>query len=57
MAATIPPGLDNAKNSYHYAPMRDFTFAAGVTTTRSCGGWMKDTIEPRDMIAGKQFQR
>ena len=27
-----PPGLDNAKNSWEFAPMRDYALAAGVTT-------------------------
>jgi imidazolonepropionase-like amidohydrolase len=64
-----PPGLDSAKDSFEYAPMRDLTLAAGVTTIRSCGDWMKDTLETRDKIgqgllrgprlvcSGKQFQR
>jgi imidazolonepropionase-like amidohydrolase len=64
-----PPGLDSAKQSYDYAPMRDYTLAAGVTTIRSCGDWMHDSIATRDRIeqgvlrgprlicSGKQFQR
>lgn len=65
----FPPGLDSAKQSYDYAPMRDYTLAAGVTTIRSCGDWMQDSIATRDKIeqgvlrgprlicSGKQFQR
>jgi imidazolonepropionase-like amidohydrolase len=64
-----PPGLDSAKKSFDYAPMRDYTLAAGVTTIRSCGDFMRDTLEARDKInagllrgprmvcSGKQFQR
>jgi imidazolonepropionase-like amidohydrolase len=64
-----PPGLNNAKNSFNYAAMRDATLASGVTTIRSCGDWLKDAIETRDMIeqgqlrgprlicCGKQFGR
>jgi imidazolonepropionase-like amidohydrolase len=64
-----PPGLDDAKKSYHYAPMRDYTLAHGVTTIRSCGDFLNDTLETRDMIAqgllrgprmvcsGKSFQK
>ena len=65
----FPPGLDSAKQSYDYAPMRDYTLAAGVTTIRSCGDWMQDSIATRDKIeqgvlrgprlicSGKQFQK
>jgi imidazolonepropionase-like amidohydrolase len=64
-----PPGLDNAKNSFEYAPMRDYTLASGVTTIRSCGDFMQDSLGTRDKInqgllrgprlicSGKQFQR
>jgi enamidase len=64
-----PPGLDNARNSFHYAPMRDYTLGSGVTTIRSCGDFLNDTLETRDMIergelrgprlvcSGKSFQR
>ncbi|MFH0915096.1 MAG: amidohydrolase family protein [bacterium] len=64
-----PPGLDNAKNSFHYAPMRDYALASGVTTIRSCGDFLRDTLDTRDKIAegslrgprlicsGKSFQK
>lgn len=64
-----PPGLDNATNSFHYAPMRDYTLAAGVTTIRSCGDFLRDSLETRDRVeqgllrgprlvcSGKSFQR
>ncbi len=64
-----PPGLDNARNSYNYAPMRDYTLESGVTTIRSVGDFQKDTLTTRDKIAegalrgprllcsGKSFQR
>ena len=64
-----PPGLDNAKNSFNYAPMRDYALASGVTTIRSCGDFMHDSLDTRDRIdqgflrgprlvcSGKQFQR
>jgi imidazolonepropionase-like amidohydrolase len=64
-----PPGLDNAKNSFEYAPMRDFALAAGVTTIRSCGDFLNDTTRTRDKIndgslrgprlicSGKSFQK
>jgi imidazolonepropionase-like amidohydrolase len=64
-----PPGLDNAKNSFDYAPMRDYTLASGVTTIRSCGDFMQDSLDTRDKInqgllrgprlicSGKQFQK
>jgi imidazolonepropionase-like amidohydrolase len=64
-----PPGLDNAKNSYNYAPMRDYTLESGVTTIRSVGDFQKDTLTTRDKIdegslrgprllcSGKSFQR
>jgi imidazolonepropionase-like amidohydrolase len=64
-----PPGLDGAQKSFDYAPMRDFSLAAGVTTIRSCGDFMHDTLRTRDKIdsgllrgprmicSGKQFQR
>jgi imidazolonepropionase-like amidohydrolase len=64
-----PPGLDSAKKSFDYAPMRDFALAAGVTTIRSCGDFMRDTLATRDKIdagllrgprmicSGKQFQK
>jgi imidazolonepropionase-like amidohydrolase len=64
-----PPGLDSAKRSFDYAPMRDYTLGAGVTTIRSCGDFMLDTLATRDKInagllrgprmicSGKQFQR
>ena len=45
-----PPGLNNAKNSFSYAGMRDAALAWGVTTMRSCGDWLKDAIETRDVI-------
>jgi len=43
-----PPGLDNAKNSYNYAPMRDYTLESGVTTIRSVGDFQTDTLTTRD---------
>jgi imidazolonepropionase-like amidohydrolase len=64
-----PPGLDNAKNSYDYAPLRDYALASGVTTIRSCGDFLKDSLDVRDKIdegslrgprlicSGKSFQR
>ncbi len=64
-----PPGLDNAKNSFDYAPMRDYALASGVTTIRSLGDFLQDTLATRDMIdegslrgprlicSGKSFQR
>ena len=64
-----PPGLDGAKISFNYAPMRDYALAGGVTTIRSCGDFLHDTIATRDMIndgtlrgprmicSGKSFQR
>jgi imidazolonepropionase-like amidohydrolase len=64
-----PPGLDNAKNSFDYAPMRDYALASGVTTIRSCGDFLHDTVGTRDKInggalrgprlicSGKSFQR
>ena len=64
-----PPGLNNAKESFNYAPVRDATLASGMTTIRSCGDWLKDAIETRDMVeqgllrgprmicCGKQFGR
>jgi imidazolonepropionase-like amidohydrolase len=64
-----PPGLDNAKNSFDFAPMRDYSLAAGVTTIRSCGDFLRDTLDVRDKInsgllrgprlicSGKSFQR
>ena len=45
-----PPGLDGAKISFNYAPMRDYALAGGVTTIRSCGDFLHDTIATRDMI-------
>ncbi|MCE5254608.1 MAG: amidohydrolase family protein [Actinomycetia bacterium] len=44
------PGLNNATESFNYAPVRDATLAWGVTTIRSCGDWLKDALETRDMI-------
>jgi imidazolonepropionase-like amidohydrolase len=45
-----PPGLNNAKQSFNYAAVRDSALASGVTTIRSCGDWLKDAISTRDMI-------
>ncbi len=45
-----PPGLNNARESFNYAAVRDATLASGVTTIRSCGDWLKDALETRDMI-------
>jgi imidazolonepropionase-like amidohydrolase len=62
-----PPGLDSAKSSFNYAPLRDYTLASGITAIRSCGDWQEDSISTRDMIehgllrgprlicSGKQF--
>jgi imidazolonepropionase-like amidohydrolase len=44
------PGLNNAEESFNYAPVRDATLASGITTIRSCGDWLKDALETRDMI-------
>jgi imidazolonepropionase-like amidohydrolase len=64
-----PPGLDSANSSYNYAGMRDYTLAYGVTTIRSCGDFLQDSLDTRDMIdsgalrgprllvSGRSFQR
>ena len=44
------PGLNNAKESFNYAAVRDAALASGITTMRSCGDWLKDAIDTRDMI-------
>ena len=44
------PGLNNATESFNYAPLRDATLASGITTIRSCGDWHTDVVETRDMI-------
>lgn len=44
------PGLNNAEESFHYAPVRDATLAWGITTIRSAGDWLKDALETRDLI-------
>jgi imidazolonepropionase-like amidohydrolase len=64
-----PPGLDGAKISFDYAPMRDYCLASGVTTIRSCGDFLQDSLSTRDKIddgslrgprlicSGKSFQK
>jgi len=64
-----PPGLDSARQSFNYAAMRDYSLASGVTTIRSCGDWLQDSLSTRDQIndgslrgprlvcSGKQFQK
>jgi imidazolonepropionase-like amidohydrolase len=64
-----PPGLDGAKISFNFAPMRDYALAAGVTTIRSCGDFLQDTLATRDKVndgslrgprlvcSGKSFQK
>jgi imidazolonepropionase-like amidohydrolase len=64
-----PPGLDSAKISFDYSPMRDYSLASGVTTIRSCGDFLQDTLSTRDKIndgslrgprlicSGKSFQK
>jgi enamidase len=62
-------GLDNATESDNYKKTRDLCLEAGVTTIRSCGDWISDTITvrnkidtgqltgPRFIVSGKSFMR